>query len=180
MSIFPAPIRKLPEADIPLEGVHTFLSQGSEHQIIFMEFEKDVELQKHQHESQIGFVLEGEVDLIINGLKKTYKKGDIYYIPRNTLHSGHIYAGYADITFFDQKDRYKEKALRLMADCELLPKCAFFNKYKRYSGVTKCFIEEYCKDITKSEKCQRKILKIKMGVSPPEDLMPNGKMIEGI
>jgi len=39
---FPKPIRDLPEADIPLNGVKAYLSQSDTHQIIFMEFEKDV------------------------------------------------------------------------------------------------------------------------------------------
>ena len=41
---FPPPIKNLPEADIPIEGVKAYLSQAEGHQILFMEFEKDVEL----------------------------------------------------------------------------------------------------------------------------------------
>ncbi|CUH96683.1 hypothetical protein P22_2773 [Propionispora sp. 2/2-37] len=33
MSIFPEPILKLPEADIPLQGIRAYLSQGDNHQI---------------------------------------------------------------------------------------------------------------------------------------------------
>ena len=36
-SIFPEPILNLPEADIPLEGIKAYLSQGENYQIIFME-----------------------------------------------------------------------------------------------------------------------------------------------
>jgi len=67
-----------------------------------------------------------------------------------------------------------------MTDCELLSKCAFFKKYKKCEGITKYFINEYCKDISKSEKCQRKIIKVKTGTPPSEDLMPNGKIVEAI
>lgn len=108
-TIFPEPILKLPEADIPLEGITAFLSQSDDHQIIFMEFSKDIDLPEHSHAGQIGIVLEGKIDLIIDGINNTFKKGDRYYIPEGTKHSGKIYAGYADITFFDQKDRYKTK-----------------------------------------------------------------------
>jgi hypothetical protein len=38
--IFPEPIRNLPEADIPLEGIKAYLSQSDTHQILFMEFKK--------------------------------------------------------------------------------------------------------------------------------------------
>ena len=107
--IFPEPIRNLPEADIPLSGIKAYLSQAETHQIIFMEFHEDVELPEHSHESQWGIVLEGEIDLIIDGVKRTYSKGDRYFIPAGTKHSGKIHAGYADITFFNEKNRYKSK-----------------------------------------------------------------------
>jgi len=70
---FPQPILNLPEADIPLKGVKAFLSQGKNHQIIFMEFSEDVDLPEHSHESQWGIVLEGEIELIIGGVKNRYK-----------------------------------------------------------------------------------------------------------
>lgn len=107
--IFPEPIINLPEADIPLKGISAYLSQGENHQIIFMEFSEDVDLLEHSHESQWGVVLEGKIELIIDGIKNTYAKGDRYFIPNDVKHSGKIYAGYADMTFFNQKDRYKEK-----------------------------------------------------------------------
>jgi quercetin dioxygenase-like cupin family protein len=107
--IFPEPILNLPEADIPLDGIRAYLSQGEDHQIIFMEFEKDVDLPEHSHESQYGIVLEGMIELTMHGETKAYKKGDRYFIPKDVVHSGKIYAGYADMTFFNQKDRYKPK-----------------------------------------------------------------------
>lgn len=108
-SIFPEPIKKLPQAAIPINGLTAFLSQGKTHQILFMEFSEDVDLPEHSHAGQMGIVLEGKIDLIINGHKHTYQKGDRYFIPKNIKHSGKIYAGYADITFFDQPDRYGSK-----------------------------------------------------------------------
>ena len=109
VEIFPEQKRKLPEADIPLEGIKAYLSQSDTHQIIFMEFEKDVDLFEHSHAAQIGIVLEGQIDLTIDGKTKTYTKGDRYYIPDGVLHSGKIYAGYADITFFNEPNRYSPK-----------------------------------------------------------------------
>ena len=107
--IFPKPIIDLPEADIPINGIKAFLSQGLNHQIIFMEFSDDVDVPEHFHESQWGIVLEGRIDLIIDGVKNTFVKGDRYFIPKNTKHSAKIYAGYAVMEFFNQVDRYKEK-----------------------------------------------------------------------
>lgn len=110
-SIFPEPIRKLPEADIPLNGIKAFLSQAENHQIIFMEFEADVDLPEHSHAAQVGIVLRGEIDLKIDNELKKYEKGDIYYIKSGQKHSGKVYAGYADITFFDERNRYNQKLI---------------------------------------------------------------------
>lgn len=107
--IFPGPIRALPEADIPLEGITAYLSQSDTHQVIFMAFEKDVDLPEHSHAAQVGFVLEGRIDLTIGEARRSYRKGDRYYIPAGMPHSGKIHAGYADITFFDEQRRYAAK-----------------------------------------------------------------------
>jgi quercetin dioxygenase-like cupin family protein len=107
--IFPEPILKLPEADIPLNGVKAQLFQGDKNQIIFMFFEKDVNLPEHSHESQWEIVLEGKVDLFVEGNKKTYNKGERFFIPKGVKHSAKIYSGYSSIAFFNQKDRYKQK-----------------------------------------------------------------------
>ncbi len=104
--IFPEPIRNLPEADIPFKGVRAYLSQAATHQIIFMEFEEDVDLPEHAHAAQVGIVLEGRIDLTIGGEKRTFSKGDRYYIPSGVKHSGKIYRGYADVTFFNEPRRY--------------------------------------------------------------------------
>lgn len=107
--IFPEPIQNLPEADIPLAGASAYLSQADTHQILFMQFTEDVMLPEHTHASQWGIVLEGQIELCIDGKTEIYRKGDRYYIPAGIPHSGRIFAGYADITFFGQKDRYPIK-----------------------------------------------------------------------
>lgn len=109
MDTFPEAIKKLPKADIPMKGCLAYLSQGEDSQTLFMEFEEDIEIKEHSHAAQWGIVLEGKITLNINNIEKTYTKGDRYYIPANVSHFGKIYAGYADITFFDDKERYKTK-----------------------------------------------------------------------
>lgn len=94
-SIFPEPVTRLPLADIPLEGITAYLSQGAGHQIIFMEFAEDILLPEHAHASQWGIVLEGRITLTIGGVTNTYQKGDRYFIPSAVAHSGKIFAGYA-------------------------------------------------------------------------------------
>ncbi|MFX0198817.1 MAG: cupin domain-containing protein [Candidatus Hodarchaeota archaeon] len=108
-NFFPEIIRNLPEADIPIEGVQSHLFQGEKQQFIFMSFEKDVEVPEHSHEAQWGVILDGKIELTIEGKEYTFTKGDTYFIPRNVTHSAKIWRGYKDLTLFNQKDRYKVK-----------------------------------------------------------------------
>ncbi len=108
--VFPEPITSLPEADIPLNGLKAYLSQADNHQILFMQFNEDVEIPEHSHDSQWGVVLEGRIDLVVEGIRRTYTKGDRVFIPKGARHSAKIYAGYADISFFNEKDRCKRKS----------------------------------------------------------------------
>jgi len=108
-NIFPDPVLDLPEADLPIEGAQAWLSQGEGHQILFMRFAKDAVLAEHAHAGQWGVVLEGRIELTIGGATQGFIKGDRYYIPPDVMHSARIFAGYADITFFDQADRYQVK-----------------------------------------------------------------------
>jgi quercetin dioxygenase-like cupin family protein len=107
--ILPDPIQKLPEADLPFPGVKAYLSQSEDHQIIFMEFSQDVEVPAHAHAAQLGIVLEGRIDMVIDGKEYIFSKGDRYFIPAGTVHSAKIHAGYADVTFFAEPDRYRRK-----------------------------------------------------------------------
>ena len=106
---FPEIIKKLPKADIGVEGVDAYLFQGENQQILFMSFKKDVEIPEHSHEAQWGVILDGEIELTIKGEKYTLRKGDTYFIPKGVKHSAKIKGGYKDVTLFNQKNRYKVK-----------------------------------------------------------------------
>jgi len=106
---FPEIIANLPGADIPIEGLRSYLFQGENGQFVFMSFENDVEVPEHHHEAQWGVVLDGESELTIDGKKNSFTKGDTYFIAKGVKHSAKIKKGYKDLTLFDQKDRYKAK-----------------------------------------------------------------------
>lgn len=109
VSTFPNPITNLPEADLNLNGARAFVSQSDNHQILFMEFNEDLDMPEHEHDDQYGIVIDGKIKITIEGKTQEYKKGDSYFIPKGVKHSIKIDAGYADITFFNQKDRYTIK-----------------------------------------------------------------------
>jgi len=106
---FPEIITNLPEADISIEGLHSYLLQGENQQILFMSFENDFEVPEHSHEAQWGVVLDGEIELTVDDKKRTLGKADTYFIPKDVIHSAKIKKGCKDLTLFNQKDRYKAK-----------------------------------------------------------------------
>ncbi len=108
-NFFPEIITNLPDADIPIDGLNSYLLQGKNQQLIFMSFENDAEIPEHSHEAQWGVVLDGEIRLTIGGVEFIFKKGDTYFVPRDVKHSAKIKKGYKDITLFNQRDRYKVK-----------------------------------------------------------------------
>jgi len=108
---FPEIIMKHNSADIPIDGIESFLIQAGQQQFIFMEFDRDVEVPEHSHNAQWGVVLDGEIELTIAGEPKILRKGDTYYIDKEVKHSAKIKKGYKDLTLFDQADRYKTKLL---------------------------------------------------------------------
>lgn len=104
---FPDLIRRLPRADIPVEGLKAHLLQCEDRQVLFMVFLQDVQVPSHSHGSQWGTVLDGRIDLTVDGVESTYVRGDSYFIPAGAEHSAVIRAGYADVTVFEDRDRYK-------------------------------------------------------------------------
>ena len=73
---FSESIKGLPRAEIPLPGVHGWLLQGSDHQLVFFEIEPIGEIPAHHHSEQWGVVVEGEMELTIGGVARLYRAGD--------------------------------------------------------------------------------------------------------
>jgi quercetin dioxygenase-like cupin family protein len=109
--MFPDIITSLPEADMPFEGIEAYLLQGENQQVIFMYFDEEVEVPEHAHEEQWGIVLDGEIHVSIGGETQVCRRGDTYFIPKSVKHSARVMKGYRDITFFNQRDRYKVKRI---------------------------------------------------------------------
>ena len=107
--ILPEMILNLPEADIGFKGVRGWISQGKDHQIVFFDIQPIGEISEHSHKAQWGIVIEGEMDLTIGGITKTYKKGDSYHIPEGVAHSAVLKTRTQALDFFADRDRYKPK-----------------------------------------------------------------------
>lgn len=47
---------------------------------------------EHAHpEEQMGFIIDGEYEFEMNGVKRMCRRGDIYYVPPNVPHSARTY-----------------------------------------------------------------------------------------
>ena len=65
-----------------------------------------------------------------------------------------------------------------MKDCDLLEKCGFFKKYQLTKELAcKGFIRQFCQGEHQNT-CQRKAYRLEHGTPPPEDMMPNGAMVQ--
>lgn len=108
-TIYPDMIKNLPDANIPFKGVNGKIFQAVDHQIVFFVIEAIGEVAEHTHGAQWGVVFEGEMDLTINGVTKTYKDGDHYFIPSGVKHSANFKKRTQLMDFFEDKDRYLQK-----------------------------------------------------------------------
>ena len=107
--LYPEMIESLPEADIPFNGVAGKLLQAGDYQVVFMVIEPIGEVAPHSHGAQFGFVLEGEMDLTIDGKTETKKKGDHYFIPAGVVHSASFRTRVHVMDMFAEPDRYQPK-----------------------------------------------------------------------
>ncbi|MDH5634318.1 MAG: cupin domain-containing protein [Candidatus Bathyarchaeota archaeon] len=107
---YPKMITSLPEARIEFKGVKGWISQGTDHQIVFFEMKPLGKASEHSHESpQWGIVVEGQMKLTIGGRTQMYEKGDEYFIPAHTKHSAKFLTRVRAIDFFAEKARYEHK-----------------------------------------------------------------------
>lgn len=106
---FPEIITGLPEADIKFPGVRGWIAQGDNYQIVFFEIESTAQVSEHSHDAQWGIVVEGEMELTIEGRTRVYRKGDDYSIPAKAKHSAKFLTKCRVIDFFNEKSRYKPK-----------------------------------------------------------------------
>lgn len=106
---YPDMITRLPEADIPFAGVRGWLSQGGDHQIVFLDIEPIGEVAPHSHGDQWGIVVEGEMDLTIDGETHTYRRGDSYFIPGGVVHAATFRTHFRAIDVFSDVARYQAK-----------------------------------------------------------------------
>ncbi|MEM1428194.1 MAG: cupin domain-containing protein [Pseudomonadota bacterium] len=101
---FPALDLPFPESKVETRAMRT------EHGLaVFFKIKEDVELPPHAHGAQWGTVIEGQVELTIDGRATVYGPGDTYDIPAGTVHAVRVPGGSLLLDVFEEPDRYPLK-----------------------------------------------------------------------
>lgn len=102
-------IRALPALDIPYpdDMVTTNALRSDAGLAVWFSFHKDLSLPAHSHKGQWGTVIEGTVELTMDGTTRTYRPGESYAIASGTVHAVRIAAGTIALDVFEEPDRYR-------------------------------------------------------------------------
>jgi quercetin dioxygenase-like cupin family protein len=105
---FPEFIRALPAPDGAPAALRGWLLGGGEQPLaMFYEIPEGVEVPEHAHGAQWGIVIEGRVHFTVDGVERTYTRGDTFFVPADAVHRAVIHPGYAGIDVFADGDRYR-------------------------------------------------------------------------
>jgi quercetin dioxygenase-like cupin family protein len=102
----PEEIKTNPEIDVPIKGIRGWKVGGDHGLVVFLEIQSGTDLPEHYHCFQWGVVLEGAIELTIDGNRSLYRPGDTYIIPEGTPHSARIPGGALAMDYFADPDRY--------------------------------------------------------------------------
>ncbi|MBF0550429.1 MAG: cupin domain-containing protein [Deltaproteobacteria bacterium] len=100
-------IEKLPNIDVPVAGVSGKLVQAGDQQMVFFDVLPSAKIPPHSHGAQWGIVIDGELDLTIDGQTQNLKKGDSYFIPAGAIHSATFKVRSQILDYFDEPARYR-------------------------------------------------------------------------
>ncbi|MCW3781107.1 cupin domain-containing protein [Defluviimonas salinarum] len=105
-------MRRFPAVDIPFpeEVITTNVLRSDDGLAVFFTFHENLDLPAHSHGGQWGTVLQGEIELTVEGETRRYRPGETYTIPSGALHSARIAAGTVVLDVFEEPDRYPLRA----------------------------------------------------------------------
>jgi len=110
---FPNVITCLPEADIQFKDIKAWILQGEKHQLVFFEMEPSAQVPEHSHDyPQWGIMIEGKMELTIDGKTRIIEKGDEYVIPAKAKHYVRFLSKSRVMDFFSEKMRYRTKSVK--------------------------------------------------------------------
>jgi len=73
----------------PFQGVDLRAISGDRMTMAIYRINPGIEIPEHSHpHEQIGIVLEGEIEFVIQDERRTVKQGELYLVPPDVPHSG--------------------------------------------------------------------------------------------
>ena len=107
---YPNVITNLSEADIPFKDIKAWTLQGERHQLVFYQMEINARIPEHSHEyGEWAMVIEGEIELTVEGKKMNVKKGDEWLTPARAKHNWTSLAKSRLVALFSERTRYQTK-----------------------------------------------------------------------
>ena len=101
---FPPSVRSLPKSQ--LAGIDVYVHDDGRTQILFMELGKDrteVVVPTHTHDVEWGIVVEGRIDMTIDGRTESHLAGATHLIPAHVPHSFRFTPGTSSVHYFIEK-----------------------------------------------------------------------------
>lgn len=101
-------IDALPRLELPVpdEVIETRVVRSDSALAAFFIAHQTFELPEHSHKGQWGTVLEGQLDLTIEGALTVHTPGSSYNIPSGAVHKAKVHAGSVVFDVFEEPDRY--------------------------------------------------------------------------
>ena len=103
----PSFLEKLPQARMSFPEARGWISQSTDHQIVFLSFPAGTKAAPHSHGAQWGVVLSGEMLLTIGPETRRYGVGDWHHVPSGVVHSAEFLADTLLMDVFEDVDRYR-------------------------------------------------------------------------
>ena len=73
----------------PADGVEMRVVHGEKMTIVYFSLAPGAEMPEHSHpHEQMGTVLAGKIEIVVDGEKKIIDQGSVYHVPSNAVHSG--------------------------------------------------------------------------------------------
>lgn len=80
------------------EGVEMRVIPGEKMTMVFFRIEPGIKIPEHAHpHEQVGTVLKGSIELVINDEKRIVNRGDAYHVPSNVIHGGRCLESTAEV-----------------------------------------------------------------------------------
>ncbi|MCP3923145.1 MAG: cupin domain-containing protein [Desulfobacterales bacterium] len=107
--LLPEMITSLPLIETPSDSIKGHLIQGESNQSVYFIVKAGTFLPEHSHAAQWGIVIDGEFEITYADKTYIYRKGDTYFVPEGTPHSGKYITDVVSFDVFDDNSKFKMK-----------------------------------------------------------------------